>query len=300
MLNLVVRKSNRAEIYNFSGEGLTLRTSFSVYGKITALLTIHPSNSLTEHLFIGTDRYEYFTVSWDADRGTIRNERTARDVADRFLRDARSGPLYLADPGGRMLALHVYEGLVLLLPLLQGAGPGKRRKSVPVEQIGNLDEHTAVRIKELKVVDMAFVYGTENPMLAVLHRDGQQNTAQIKIYEAIRDGGSLDLKEPERFRRLSEVSLEPEAKMLITIPSPIGGLIIVGEQCIWYNNLTGGRPVKTPLHDPLIFNAWGRIDDQRYVLGDEVGGLRLMFLDLDDDGVVGSIKIEELGRVSGI
>lgn len=188
-------KANRAEIYNFDESGLTLCTSFTVYGIITGLLTLRPSDATTDHLFITTDHHDYFTVSWDSERDTIRNERVAQDVADKFLRDAVSGPRYLADPGGRMLGLQVYEGLFLAIPLVAPNKKQKMRKApgaraVGPEVVGNMDEHTPIRMKELNIVDITFLYGTVNPVLAILHRDGKPDTAQLATYEIVGTGAA--------------------------------------------------------------------------------------------------------------
>jgi DNA damage-binding protein 1 len=233
-------------------------------------------------------------VSWDPERDTIRNEVTAQDVADRFLRDALAGPKYISDPGGRMLGINVYEGLFLAIPLVTAEGKG-RRKSTKGSEIGTLDEHSPIRMKELMVVDMTFLYGTNVPVLAILHKDGKPDTAQLATYQVVRSGGVCELQEWE----IKSTSLEAEASMLIPLPEPLGGVLVVGEQMMVYLPVPGGQAqaIKRPLLEPTAFHAWGMVDRQRYLLGDETGNLKMIFMELDEDGNISDIKVETIGQV---
>jgi len=65
---LVVAKSNRLEFYTQTSDGLALQHSKAIYGKVTMLQKLRPALSPTDHLFVGTDRYMYFTLSWNADK----------------------------------------------------------------------------------------------------------------------------------------------------------------------------------------------------------------------------------------
>ncbi|KAA8904984.1 mono-functional DNA-alkylating methyl methanesulfonate N-term-domain-containing protein [Sphaerosporella brunnea] len=293
--SLIVAKSNCAEIFDFSASGLTSRTSLTVYGTINCLLSFHPSNSPTEHLFIATEDHDYFTVSWDAERGTIRNEILAQNVADKFLRDAPAGAKYLADPGGRMLGVHVYEGLFLAIPTVQMEKKG-RKKSVKASEIGSLDEHCPIRMKELKVVDLTFLHGTSVPVLAILHRGGKTNSVHLETYQIVRSGGTCEFQEWE----IKSSNLEAEANMLIPLPEPLGGVLVLGEQTVVYFPVPGGQAhaIKRPLAQPTVFYTWGMVDNQRYLLSDETGKLKMLFLDLDEDGNVSEIKVEMIGQTS--
>jgi DNA damage-binding protein 1 len=266
-----------------------------VHGNIASLLTLRPAHSPTDHLFVITDKHDYFTVSWDPAQNTIRNEVAAQDVADRFLRDALGGPKYLADPGGRMLGINVYEGLFLALPLLQTERKGRKKSA---KDLGPFEEHCPIRMKELKVVDMAFLYGTDVPVLAVLHTDGNTEIAQLTTYKVVRSGGTCELQEWE----LKSAQLEAEAKMLIPVPAPLGGVMVVGEQTVVYLPVPSKqtRTVKRPVPQPTIFHTWDMVDRQRYLIGDETGNLTIIFLELDEGGNVSDIKIDTIGKVRAV
>ena len=249
----------------------------------------------TDHLLIATDRYDYSTVSWDAEKGTVRNERQAADVADRFLRDATCGPKYLSDPAGRMLAMHVYEGMLLLIPLLQQTEPKVgRKKVVDPDKIGNLEEHTPIRLQELKILDIAFLYGTKNPVVAILHRDGRLDCTQLVTYEVVKVGGVCELKEWD----IKHDNLNELATTLIPVQDPIGGVLVLAETCVDYIPPTEkGTVITKALADTLEFGAWGFIDGQRILLSDKLNQLKVVLLEVDRKGAISGIKMETIGKV---
>jgi DNA damage-binding protein 1 len=192
-----------------------------------------------------------------------------------------------------MLGVQVYEGLFLAIPILQEKKSGKRKSTAAVE-IGNLDEPAALRLKELPVVDIAFLHGTDLPVLAVLHRDGKPEAAQLSTYSIQRSGGTYELTDWE----IKHNNLEAEAKILIPLPEPIGGVLVVGEQVVVYLPPPGEQGIKRPLYESTIFQAWTMIDRQRYLLSDDAGKLKMLFLELDKDKKIVDIKVETIGEVS--
>ncbi|TGZ82422.1 DNA damage-binding protein 1 [Ascodesmis nigricans] len=293
--SLIVAKSNRVEVYNFSGDGLNLRTSFTVYGRITGLLTIQPANSPTAHLLIATEAQDYLTVSWDAERHTIRNERAATDLADQFLRDAECGPLYRADPEGRVLGFHVYEGSLCTIPIVAPQKTGKRgRKNQTEKQIGDLETPEIIRMKQIKVADFVFLDGVDKPTIAVLHRDGATDSTTLESYVIPLKKYSEDL-EPWK---LEAQNLEVEAKFLIPVSKPMRGVLVVGEQSLTYVTPEDDTvPFKRPFSEASIPTAWGAVDNQRFLLADELGRLKVIFLEVKEEKVV-DIKVENIGETA--
>lgn len=243
---------------------------------------------------MATDNNSYFTVSWDPVLNKVRNEQSAFDVSDRFLRSARCGPLYLADPGGRLLGLHIYQGTFLSIPLVQAPKkikPRKSIKSIEVESQTDLETANPIRFSELDVLDMAFLYETRDPVLAVLYNNPNPQEVRLKTYELTQNGTEFTEW------HMKATSLEAEPRMLIPVPGPIGaGLLVIGAQMIYYFNSEDTNPLKQVLHHVLGFVAWGMIDAQRYLLGDEHGKLHILFLELTN-GDVQCVKVEEIGQV---
>ncbi|KAK6363811.1 DNA damage-binding protein 1, variant 2 [Orbilia blumenaviensis] len=291
--SLIIAKSNRIEIYDLVPEGLEQVAHFAVYGRVTALLSLRPQQSTLDHLFIGTDRYEYFTVSWDPSTGTIRNERKAHDITDRFQRPAQGGHLYLADPEGRLLGLYLYEGIFTAIPIKRQSKGRGRHTQVQEEEIGNLDDPCPIRMNELRVINMTFLYGTNVPVLAVLYSDSRKMVHLITYEVNVTKRAVKDPEFTEWYIKAS--SLDHGAKILIPVPGPIGGILIIGEQMVSYFHSERTAPMKKPLHEPTSFVAYGRVDSERYLLSDELGHLYLLLLVIENNILI-NMRIENLGE----
>lgn len=285
------RKTSRVEIYKLVGDSLVREAVIPVYGRVVALLAFRPAKSLTDHLLIAISAHAYFTVSWDPVARKVRDEVVARDVADNFSRDAKCGPLYVADPGKRLLGLHMYQGTFLAIPLVQPPGKGGRKKGNPPD-LGNIEPPCAVRFSELDVLDMALLDGTNMPTLAVLHKPLKGDQTAVVTYEIQKSGDDREFKKWE----VELKNMEQEAQFLIPVPSPLGGFILVGVKMVVYCSGRKGA-LKRPLFEPRVWTAWGMIDGQRFVLGDEEGNLCLLLLMADTNGLVTNVRIDKIGEV---
>ncbi|KAF3312430.1 DNA damage-binding protein 1 [Orbilia oligospora] len=292
--SLVIAKSNRIEVYDLIPEGLEQVAHFAVYGRVTGLLSLRPQQSTLDHLFLGTDRYEYFTVSWDSQTGTIRNERKAHDVTDRFQRPAQVGHLYLADPGGRLLGLYLYEGIFTAIPIKRQSKGRGRHAQLPEAEIGNLDDPCPIRMNELKVINMVFLYGTSVPVIAVLYTDSKK-LVHLITYEL--NVAKRAVKDPEFAQwGIKANNLDHGAKLLIPVDNPTGGILVIGEQVVSYFHPERTVPMKKPLHEPTSFVTHGKIDPERYLLSDELGHLYLLLLIIENNKLI-NMRIENLGEV---
>ena len=139
---------------------------------------LQPANSYTEHLFIGTDRYKYFTVSWDHQSHQLRTEQSYHDQADKTSRDSQSQDKCLIDPSRRFMALQLYDGIVTVIPINQN----QSKKKSALEP-GTLGEPVLARVPELFIRSLAFLNSdarnSENPQLAILYEDNHQKTCLI-------------------------------------------------------------------------------------------------------------------------
>ncbi|RVD84441.1 uncharacterized protein DFL_006190 [Arthrobotrys flagrans] len=292
--SLIIAKSNRIEIYDLVPEGLEQVAHFAVYGRVTGLLSLRPQQSTLDHLFLGTDRYEYFTVSWDPRTGTIRNERKAHDVTDRFQRPAQVGHIYLADPEGRLLGLYLYEGIFMAIPIKRQSKGRGRHAQLQESEIGNLDHPCPIRMNELKVINMAFLYGTNVPVIAVLYLDSKKSVHLI-TYEV--NVTKRAVKDPEFTQwGIKANNLDHGAKILIPVPNPTGGILVIGEQMVSYFHPERTAPMKKPLHEPTSFVTYGKVDSGRYLLSDELGHLYLLLLVIENSKLI-NMRIENLGEV---
>ena len=182
---------------------------------------IRPASAATDHLFIGTDRYMYFTLSWDPQRMRVQTEKTYVDQADKSARDSQSGDRCHIDPSGSFLTLELYEGTVTVIPIVK-----KTRKHESAE-LGALGEPLVSRISELFVRSSTFYRNklrerNEKPRMGLLYQNSQGRmklkTRQISHSAGFSgaDSGSIDL---EDVPGLSE-DLEIGANHLIPVPEP--------------------------------------------------------------------------------
>jgi DNA damage-binding protein 1 len=273
---------------------------------VTLLQKIRPATSTTDHLFVGTDRYHYFTLSWDAEKKQLNTEKSYVDIAERTSRDSQTGDRINIDPSLRFMALECYEGVINVIPIAH-AGKGKR-KAVATQDIGELGDPIPVRVPELAIRSSCFLHkrqaGTKlaNPELAVLHEDSE-NQCRIKVRELEFSSSLRPSEEPSsaELEKCKEVNgqIELGASHLIALPPPIYGMLIVGETSIsyvdeWEYNVKD----EVPLDEATVFVAWCAIDDQRFALADDYGKLYLLMVETDSRGEYKGLKIDVLGKTS--
>lgn len=308
--DLIVAKANRLEIWATNPQQpgdptLVLQHTRAIYGKVTMLQKLRPATSPTDHLFVGTDRYNYFTLSWDADTRRLKTEKSMVDIADKSARDSQTGDRVHIDPTARFMTLECYEGVVNVLPIAH-AGKGKRRAAD--NEIGELGDPIPVRIPELYVRSSCFLHkrhgGTKiaDPVFAVLHEDSQ-NMPRIKIRELEYQPSLRPNEEPAtaELERGQEVQgkIEIGASHLIPLPAPTYGFLVIGETSISYVDEWKYEIVDTqPLDEATIFVAWCQIDEQRFVLADDYGKLYLLMVHQKADGEYQSQQIDVLGETS--
>ncbi|KAL4891551.1 mono-functional DNA-alkylating methyl methanesulfonate N-term-domain-containing protein [Aspergillus ambiguus] len=303
---LVVAKANRLELYTLTPDGLSLATSCTLYARVTMLARLPaPANSPTDHLFVGTDRYTYFTLSWDSSTEQIRTERNYVDVSDPSSRESQTGYRCLIDPSGRFMTLEVYEGLIAVIPIVQL--PSKKRGRAPAmpsgpdaPQVGELGELTTARIDELFVRSSAFLHVQSGlPRLALLYEDNQKKV-RLKVRELQYTAGTQNSGADATLADLADCAQEMDlgASHLIPVPAPLGGLLILGETSIKYVDDDNNEIVSRLLDEATVFVAWEQVDSQRWLLADDYGRLFFLMLVLDSDNQVQGWQLDHLGNTS--
>lgn len=305
--DLIVAKANRLEIWSphpQQPDQLALQYSKSIYGRVTLLEKLRPATSTTDHLFVGTDRYHYFTLSWDASLKQLKTEKAYVDIAEKASRDSQTGDRIHIDPTSRFMTIECYEGVVNVLPVTH-AGKGKRKATE--HEVGELGDPVPVRISELFVRSSCFLHKRSNgaktpsPELALLYEDSQ-NKVRLKIRE-LEFQPSLRPEEPSTadLDKGKDVvdHMELGASHLIPLPAPMYGLIVIGETSIAYvDEWECQVQTSIPLDDATVFVAWCAVDKQRYVLADDYGKLYLLFIQQNDAGEYAGHQLDLLGETS--
>lgn len=208
-----------------------------------------PVNSTTDHLFVGTDQYTYFTLVWDSEKRTVTTARSYVDISEPSSRESQSDPRCLVDPTGRFMTVEVYEGVVVVIPIVE-AKKGRGRTSQAALQadapvVGELGEPTASRIDELFVRSSAFLHSSSNqPWLALLYEDNQKKV-RLRIRELEYSRATSSGPADATFKEVQDKKLEGGvfgheldlgSSHLIPIPAPLGLLDL--PVLFHYTNLT--------------------------------------------------------------
>ena len=257
---------------------------------------IRPPSSATDHLFVGTDRYTYFTVFWDAQLNRIRTGISYVDQADKTARDSQTQDRCLIDPSRQFMALLLYDGIVSIIPL---SLKGKKKVSLISDELG---DPVPARIADLFVRSCVFLHTRERDkvqyQLAFLFEDSHQ-----KVWLRVRGldysaGGSGDPGSAELDDVLAERGdLELGACHLIPVPGPMYGVLVLAEESISYFDDVDSEPMNEPLDQPAQFVAWTSIDDYRWLLADEYGKLYLLMLLLENGKVTGW-ELDTIGQTT--
>ena len=299
---LVIAKANRLEFHVLTAEGLALRHTRTIYGQVVMLERLRPSSSTTDHLFVGTDRHMYFTVSWDPTTRQLRTVHSFNDLADPNGRDSQSRDRCIIDQRRQFLTMEIFEGVLTVVPIHTKQPKGKRATEAPVD-IGNLtDDYHPLRISEIMVRSSTYLnYKTESPKeharIASLYEDNQER-AWLKVRTLAPDKGLEYIDFEDEFMVLND-KLDPTASHLIPVPNPVNGMIILSEtRLTWSDGMKEGGGYKIqPLEEATSWCAWAHIEDWRWLLADEYGWLYFLMLEFDETDDAGNVlgfKLDKL------
>ncbi|KAG2276307.1 hypothetical protein Bca52824_058862 [Brassica carinata] len=244
-----------------------------IYGRIATLELFRPHGETQDFLFIVTERHKFCVLQWDAESSELVT-RAMGDVSDRIGRPTDNGQIGIIDPDCRLIGLHLYDGLF---------------KVIPFDNKGQLKEAFNIRLEELQVLDIKFLFGCAKPTIAVLYQDNK-DARHVKTYE-------VSLKDKDFVEGpWSQNNLDNGADLLIPVPPPLCGVLIIGEETIVYCSANAFKAI--PIR-PSITKAYGRVDvdGSRYLLGDHAGLVHLLVITHEKEKVTG-LKIELLGETS--
>lgn len=272
-INLIIAKSTRVEIHVLRESGIQALLDVPIYGRIATLELFRPPGERQQLLFLSTERYKFAVLGYDTKTGELVTK-AGGDIHDRIGRPTDNGQIGIIDPDCRLIGLHLYDGLF---------------KVIPVDPQGKLNDAFNIRLEELNVITMDFLYGCERPTIAILYQDTKQSK-HIRTYAI-----SLRDKEFEE-GPWHHNNLDMGANIIIPVPMPLGGAIVIGEQTIMYFD---GKITKVIPMRQTIPKAYGIVDPDgsRYLLSDITGTLHLLVLVHENQKVV-ALKLEELGKTS--
>eukprot|EP00667_Euglena_gracilis_P000838 EG_transcript_838 len=282
-LNLIVSKCTRLNIHTVASEGLQPILDIPLYGRIIFMQTYRPLGEQKDLLFLVFERYSFCVLEYAA--GEVRT-RANGDLVDKIGRKVEIPRIGLINEAGTLIALHLYEGLLKVIPIANSAGQCQ------------LKDAFNLRVEEHKLFDMCFLQ-SRNPAatssassssstdpwstntVAFLYEDTKGNR-HVKAYNImVADKDLVD-------HPFVQHNVENTASLLIPVPPPLGGLLIIGEELLTYHSGTYTKSIcsRTAVGcSTSVIRAWCRIDNQRFLLGDQAGRLFIVMLAAIEDNV---------------
>ncbi|KAK3378747.1 mono-functional DNA-alkylating methyl methanesulfonate N-term-domain-containing protein [Lasiosphaeria ovina] len=306
--SLVLAKSNRLEIWRLADGMLTMVHSKVINGTISILQKLRPKDSQTDLLFVGTQRFEYFTLAWNPQTSQLDTIDPFKDPGEHHMRESLSHDRCLVDPSGRFMVMHLWAGILTILRL------GDRKNNAMT-----LDWMEQVRLSELFIRASTFLYTeTGHPKVAFLYQSRADSTdSKLATYRLTSDDRNTVASrfDADRDREIDVDDLDPHATMLIPVrkveaevkrhnvrhvgsaKAHIGGLIVVGETRLLYIDEQTRTTVQSALKEASSFVAWAEYDVTHYFLGDDCGNLHLLSI-LSDGVVVEGMDVIKIGKTS--
>jgi DNA damage-binding protein 1 len=271
------------------------------------LQKIRPFGAKTDHLFIGTLRFQYFAVAWNPDTRQLDTVQSFIDVSERHIQNSQSRDRCLVDPGGKQLVMELFQGILNLVKIVK---PRKSNKDY-------LDKPEQVRITEMKVRACTFLNTeTNRPKLAILYDAGKvEPDIRLATYRVVDEKSQYSSFDPHKDRENELDDLDIGASHLIPVAkgeteqkryivrnatgakAQLGGVIIVGETKMVYLDDESRAIVEYPLEEASVWVAWERYDDLHYLLADNYARLHLLTIEVDGAVVIG-LDVQEIGTIT--
>ncbi|XP_065284154.1 DNA damage-binding protein 1-like [Dermacentor albipictus] len=281
-INLILAKNTRLEIYVVSPEGLRPVKEIGIYGRISIMKLFRPPGEKKDLLFFLTAKYNAAILECVQYGDSIEIITKAHgNIADTFSRPSETGNIGIIDPECRVIGLRLYDGLF---------------KVIPLDRDNRELKAFNIRMEELTVQDMEFLHGCKTPTIVLLHQDSQAR--HMKTYE-------VSLKDKEFVRGpWKQDHVESEATLVIAVPEPFCGALVIGQESITYHNGDQYVVITPHLIRQSTIVCYGKVDanGSRYLLGDMAGRLFMLLLEREDkmDGTtaVKDLKLEFLGEIT--
>ncbi|RYP60331.1 hypothetical protein DL769_008163 [Monosporascus sp. CRB-8-3] len=305
---LILAKANRLEIWKLQDTGaLALTGARAVNGTISMLQKLRPRDAETDLLFVGTDRFHYFTVGFDANTQSLETIDSFFDINEKHMRDSQSQDKCIVDPTGRFMVVLLWEGVLNVL-----------RMHTIKSKKQNIEWMDQIRISELFVKSATFLHAeTGHPKLALLYQTRTDvPDSKLVTYRLTADDKNTQVSRFEDRDRIDQEDIEdPGAAMLIPVGkgeedqkryiirnaeharAQLGGLIVVGETRLVYYDDAAKKRVDVPLKEASIFVAWAEYDVSHYFVADDYGNLWLLEI-LLDGAIVTGMEMTKIGMTS--
>jgi len=305
--NLLVGRVTYIEVYSITKEGLVATLELPIYGRMVIMKLFRLPGDNTDSLLVMTEKHKLFVIRWNAEKKSSENLATAGDVMD-SMGTRRDKIIGIVDPNAKCFALQQFEHLLKIIPTNFAAASFN------------------VRLYESDIKDIIFLHGNNKPTIAILFNANNNAAANIAPANNTNDannnnnntnnnangnnGGNRNLflklyeismndEDISLYKKWQPTGIDPSAHKLISIPDPIGGIIVIAINSVMYLS-ENGPCVNQPMESRII-KSIGKIDaaGTRFLLGDHKGNLILLVLSLSNNGkYVSKLQLQTLGETS--
>ncbi|CAD6191269.1 unnamed protein product [Caenorhabditis auriculariae] len=282
-LNLIMGLVNRLDIYLVTNEGLRIIAEVPIFGKIVCMKIFRPKGEKSDSIVILTEKHHVAIIGWDAEKKCVVT-RAAGNVADRVGRVSDHGTVLTIHSSG-LIGIRIYDGTFKIIQWLVGSTDLKCYN---------------VRFEDLHAVDIAFLDSAVD-IFHISYIVNDANGRHLKIVE-------LNMIDKELKPFSKQENIENEASTLIPVPSPCGGVIVIGQESILYKADDKTNPAVVPMSSPLLnqttFTCFCQLDKsgERFLLADDHGRLLMLLLEIvekmDGGASVCGMRLEFLGETS--
>lgn len=213
-LNLIIARNSQLEIDLVTPEGLRPLKEVNINGQISVIRHFRPQDGKKDLLFILTHRHNVMILECRMIGDQISVVTKAHgNVSDQVSKPIDGGIIAVIDPKARVIGMCLYKGLFTIIPLDKETSELKA---------------TNLRMDELIVYDVEFLYGCINPTIIVIHKDNDGR--HVKTHE-------INLRDKE-FMKIAwkQDNVETEATMLIPVPTPLGNFLFFFFFVFLYND----------------------------------------------------------------
>lgn len=303
-LNLLIIKNSYLELYDVTSEGLKLIHDVPLNASVLTALFFRQKLWRRDFLFILTHKADIAIIECIRKNDSIEFVTImSASIADSAARMLDQGFDALVDPGATYIVIRMYYGMLKLIPIANLSGPRD-----PLNKVDQQAMSISVRIEETQIVDMVFLHGYATPTFALIYEDDM--VASIKMYDIFGKDPIL------RSVPVNVDSIETSSKILIPVPAPYNGFILVGDSIICYHTReTFHISQYIPQAQNSRIVCYAKVDSRRYLLGDIAGRLYMVHLLPQDEKTIrpipstsrdmthaspriGSIRIELLGETA--
>ena len=132
---------------------------FSINGSCETMMLFRPAGAEKDRLFLVTRKFHAMILEVEADPNGKDFEIVTKaygDVRDKIGKKFGTGTIAVIDPESRVIGLRLYDSLFKVIPLEKDQAELKAFN---------------IRIEELQIYDIQFLYGTAQPTIALIHQD---------------------------------------------------------------------------------------------------------------------------------